>query len=257
VTRYESPFHLLSEHFAAAATDLVLGLERVLAGRWTPFSRVLLGLLLGWWVYVPLHELLHVAGCVLAGGSVHRLELGPIYGAHWLSHWFWFVEPGGEYAGRLADFDVRGKDSIYLATDLSPFVLALWPGLWLVRRAARFRSAWAFGAALPMALSPWLSWTGDAYEIGSLLVVQVPVWRESRELLVGDDLFLRFAELRAQVEAPWGGWFLSVALGTLWAASVTALGSAFATLLGQPPLGSVRAAGTLKRARAVPGEDGR
>ncbi len=207
-------------------------------GRAVSLAWVFVGLLLGWWVYVPLHEFLHVAGCELTGGEVMRLELDPIYGSRWLARWVPWVDPGGEYAGRLAEFNVRGKDSIYLATDLAPFVLALWPGWWLVRAAARAGSAWGFGAALPMALSPWLSWSGDAYEIGSLLVVQLPGFRESRDLLIGDDLGLRFEALRSIPDAPWVGFSLAVWVGTVWAAVTVALGSWLATCWGQPPLES-------------------
>ena len=58
-----------------------------------------------------------------------------------------FVVSGSEYAGRLSGFDTRGSDWIYLATDLGPFVLTIFPGVWWMRRAARgtsspTRSSW-------------------------------------------------------------------------------------------------------------------
>lgn len=224
-------------HVVAPWRDLIRGLDRSLEGRGERLAWVFGGLLLGWWVYVPVHELLHVAGCVVTGGAVERLELDPMYGARWLRRIFPFIEPGGEYAGRLAGFDVRGSHWIYLATDLAPFLLALFPGLWLLRLLARKGRAFGYGASLPMAFSPWISWSGDAYEIGSLLVVQLPVWAEARELLVGDDLFARIDILRGAADPPWGGWIAGVTLGTIWAAGTTGLASWFASWLGQPPLG--------------------
>ena len=58
--------------------------------------------------------------------------------------------------------------------------------------SARARRAFAFGASLPVALAPFLSLTGDAYEIGSILVTRLPPWTgpASRQLLRGDDLWL-------------------------------------------------------------------
>ncbi len=145
------------------------------------------GLLAGWWVYVPLHELLHALGCWLAGGEVTRLEIAPLYGARWLARIFPFVTSGGEYAGRLSGFDTHGSDWVYALTDLAPFGLTLFPGFWWLRRAARAGRPIAFGAALPAAFGPVLSLTGDAYELGSLAVVHLPFWH-GRRVLVGDDL---------------------------------------------------------------------
>ncbi len=91
-----------------------------------------------------------------------------------------------------------------------------------------------FGAALPAAFSPWLSVSGDAYEIGSLAVANLAPWRAQRALLLGDDLILRAQELAALAGAPWGGFLLAAALGLLWAVATTALGSLLAATLGEP-----------------------
>lgn len=223
-------------HLLAPVRDLLDGLDRVLDGRGRRLFAVFAGLAVGWWIYVPLHELLHVAGCLLAGGRVDRLEIDPLYGAALLARIFPFVHPGGEYAGRLSGFDTRGSDFVYLATDLAPFLLALLPGLWAVRVATQRRLPFWFGAALPAAYSPWLSATGDAYEIGSLAVVQLPLWRAERALLIGDDLLLRAREVAAAAAPPWGGYLLAAALGLAWAVATTALASALAARLGQPPV---------------------
>ena len=203
----------------------------------------LAGLILGWWIYVPVHELLHAAACAAAGGGVSRLEIDPLYGGALLARVLPFVVAGGSYAGRLSGFDTHGSDAIYLATDLGPFVLALWPGVWALRRAAAGRRALWFGLALPFAFAPFLSLTGDAYEIGSVLVTRLPPWSAPavRELVRGDDLFARTSALAATgatagTGAPWGGLVLAAAVGVLWAFLTYGLGSAVATALGRPPL---------------------
>lgn len=224
----------LARHLTAPWRDLLDGLERVLDGRVARLAAVFAGLAAGWWVYVPVHELLHAAGCRLAGGRVERLDIDPLYGADLLARIFPFVHSGSEYAGRLSGFDTGGSDLVYLATDLAPFVLALLPGLWAVRRAARRAQPFWFGAALPAAYSPWLSASGDAYEIGSLAVANLSPWRGARQAIVGDDLFLRLDELGRLADPPWSGVLLAALLGLVWAAATTAAGSALAARLGEP-----------------------
>ena len=224
----------LARHAVAPWRDLLDGLDHVLEGRASRLAVVFAGLAVGWWIYVPVHELLHAAGCLAAGGGVERLEIDPLYGAALLSRLFPFVHAGGDYAGRLSGFDTGGSDLVYLATDLAPFALALLPGLWAVRVAVRRGLPFWFGAALPAAFSPWLSLSGDAYEIGSLAVTNLAPWRAQRALLLGDDLILRAQELAALGGAPWGGFLLAAALGLLWAVATTALGSLLAAKLGEP-----------------------
>ena len=219
-------------------TDVVQGLDRCLDRGWRSLLLVALGLLAGWWIYVPVHELLHAAACLAAGGEVTRLEIDPLYGGAVLARIFPFVVPASDYAGRLSGFETRGSDWIYLATDLGPFLLALLPGVWALRRAAAARRPLLFGAALPFALAPFLSLTGDAYEIGSILVTHLPPWNgpATRELLRGDDLLKKLGELASVSGAPWGGALLAALLGLLWAFAVYGLGDGVARLLGQRPL---------------------
>src|SRR6185295_9258631 len=219
--------------------DAFRGLDLLLDGGVAALGRVFLGLAIGWWLYVPVHELLHAAACVAAGGSVSRLEIDVLYGGGFLSRIFPFVVPASDYAGRLSGFDTRGSDLIYLATDLGPFVLALLPGAWLLRRAVSRRRAFLFGLALPMALAPLLSLTGDAYEIGSILATHLPPWTSeaARSLLRGDDLIKKFGELQeASGAPPWGGYALSASLGVAWALATCALGGAIAGGLGERPV---------------------
>lgn len=221
-------------------TDVLRGLDRCLDRGARGLALVAAGLLAGWWVYVPLHELLHAAACRATGGDVTRLEIDRLYGGAALAQLFPFVVPASEYAGRLSGFDTRGSDWIYLATDLGPFVLTLFPGIWGLRRAARGRSAFLFGASLPLAVAPFLSLTGDAYEIGSILVTRLPVWSSpaAQALLRGDDLLKKIEELAAVADALWGGVLAAALLGTLWAFLMYGSGDLLARALGQRPLAS-------------------
>ena len=237
------PLTLILRPFA----ELMHGLDRVLeANGLLGLARTLIGLLVGFWIYVPLHELGHAFACLLAGGTVSELEISPLYGGAILAQWIPWVTAGGEYAGRLSGFDTGGRDWIYLATDFGPFLLTL-PGVWMLRFAARradsFKPfpalpAFLFGAALSFAMAPFLSLTGDAYEIGSILTTQLLPWSEPTlsNLLRGDDLGKRLAQLRASPAPPWIGFFLASSLGVAWAFVTYWLADAVAARLGQKPL---------------------
>ena len=232
-------------------TDAWRGLERCLERGAPALAWVGAGLLAGWWVYVPAHELLHAAACRLAGGVVRRLEIAPLYGGTALARLLPFVAAGGDYAGRLSGFDTHGSDLVYLATDLGPYLLTLVPGVWWLRRAARAGRPFAFGAALPVALAPFLSLTGDAYEIGSIAVTRLPPWTgpAARQLLRGDDLWLRLDAIAAidaiAGAAPrplwpfWLGALLAAAAGLAWALLTYGAGAGLAALAGQPALEKV------------------
>jgi len=222
----------------APFTDVFHGLDLCLDRGARGLLLAALGLVAGWWIYVPSHELLHAGACVAAGGGVTRLEIDRLYGGALLARAFPFVVPASDYAGRLSGFDTRGSDLVYLATDLGPFLLTLFPGVWALRRAARARRAALFGAALPFALAPFLSLSGDAYEIGSILVTRLPPWAAPavRELLRGDDLGKKIHQLAALPGAPWGGALLAALLGLAWAFLTYGLGSAAARALGQGPV---------------------
>jgi hypothetical protein len=239
-------------------TDAWRGLDRCLARGALALAWVGAGLVAGWWVYVPVHELLHAAACRAAGGEVRRLEIAPLYGGALLARLLPFVAAGGDYAGRLSGFDTRGSDLVYLATDLGPYLLTVFPGVWWLRRAARGRRAFAFGAALPVALAPFLSLAGDAYEIGSIAITRLPPWAApaARQLLRGDDLGLRLQALAAATAAQpestaaaviaaqppltawhlWLGALLAAIAGLVWALATYGAGAAVAAWAGQPAI---------------------
>jgi hypothetical protein len=221
--------------------ELLAALDAVLA-RASDLVWVFVGLGVGWWIYVPVHELLHVAGCVLTGGSVSQLEVDPLYGGAILAQIFPFVVAGGDYAGRLSGFETGGSDLVYLATVFAPFLLALLPGVWALRLAGRSGRPWTVGLALPTATAPLLSLPGDAYELGSIVLTRLPWWGDpaARELLRGDDIGLRFAAVRAAVEAgvsagwAWSGFALATILALAWAWGTVLASIALASRLGMP-----------------------
>ncbi|HMB54662.1 MAG TPA: hypothetical protein VKU40_15195 [Thermoanaerobaculia bacterium] len=232
---------VLGHFFARPFLDLYRGLGHCL-NRPVDLLPIALGLLAGWWLYVPLHELLHAAGCWLAGGRVETLEISPLYGGTLLAAVFPFVEAGGEYAGRLAAFDTGGSAWVHLAAVVFPFLLTVWPGVWALRHAARRRSGFLFAFLLPLAMAPIVSLSGDAYEVGSLAVTALPAWSSpaERAALVGDDLVLRLGAVEQAAPALggelWAGFASAVVLGLLWALATYAVGSLIASALSQRPL---------------------
>jgi len=120
-------------------------------------------------VLVPVHELLHAAGCLATGGAVGRLELLPLFGGGVLHRVLPWVVPGGRYAGRLAGFSPAG-DLSYVVTVLAPHVVLAFAGAAVCRYAAARGRLVAFGAGLAAAAQPLASLTGDFYEAASILV---------------------------------------------------------------------------------------
>lgn len=141
----------LGEWLLQPVQDGLRGMDRSLGGR-AALPLMLLAMFASWWVYVPLHELFHAWGCLLAGGTVTRLEIDTVYGAAWLARWFPYIVPGSEYAGRLSGFDTGGSDTVYLVTVWFPYLLTLFPGVPALLYASRQGNALLFGAALPWGL---------------------------------------------------------------------------------------------------------
>lgn len=125
-----------------------------------------------WFIYVPIHELLHVAGCVITGGSVSELQIAPKYGAALLAKVFPFVVTGGDYAGRLTGFDTKESDFIYFVTDFLPFVLSILFGVPLVKYCTYKGNRAVFGIAMVVGFAPIYNLPGDYYEMGSTLTTR-------------------------------------------------------------------------------------
>ncbi len=213
----------LSTFFAAPVRDVLAAMDRCLDAGIRGLMMIALGLIVGWWLYVPVHELMHAFACLATGGTISRLQIDPLYGGALLARLLPFVESGGDYAGRLVGFDTGGRDAVYLATDFGPYLLTLFPGVWAMRRAGERGAAFFFGFWLPVALAPFISLTGDAYEIGSIVVTWLPPWAGLEELR-GDDVFRLMPELAELSDPPWGGAVLALLTGTLWAFATYALG---------------------------------
>jgi len=149
-------------------------LEHVVRVRspWRALGPAALAMLVTWFVYVPIHELLHVLGCVATGGEVTVLEIAPHYGAELLKRVFPFIQSGSDYAGRLSGFETHGSDLTYLATVFMPFVLSVLIGIPLVKLGAMRRRPVLFGVAIVVGLAPFYNVPGDYFEMGSILVTR-------------------------------------------------------------------------------------
>lgn len=162
--------------FVTPFTDLFDGLMRstdVLGARALPL--LLAACVIGWWLYVPLHELMHAWGAQLGGATVTRLDIDPIYGARLLQRIFPYVQAGSAYAGQLSGFDTHGSDLAYALTVFFPFILSVAAGVPLFVRAAQtavpgVASTLLLGVALPIAWAPIVSIGGDFYELGAIAV---------------------------------------------------------------------------------------
>lgn len=188
------------------------GFADLLAGRVSRLVAVLAGFCLALWLVVPVHELLHAAGCLATGGTVTRLEIQPLWGGRLLERVLPWVVAGGEYAGRLSGFSPAG-DLSYLVTVLLPHVLFAPLGALLCRRAAQRTWPVLFGAGLAAATQPLASLTGDMYESAS-----IPLTALARALGAPWALLLRGDDLEMVVRQ-------AIALGSPWALSLTALGA--------------------------------
>jgi hypothetical protein len=161
------------------ARDFFSGFEACISdGKTARILLIFLSSTFSWWIYVPIHELLHALGCVLGGGEVTRLEISGVYGAAFLKRFFPFVSVGSEYAGRLSGFSTRGSDITYLLTDFMPFALTVLVGIPLLKsvsspRLSPLGRSITFGLALPVAYAPFISLTGDYYEMGSIVVSRI------------------------------------------------------------------------------------
>lgn len=168
---------MIKNILATPFEDFFSGLESCLVKFSFPALIVLIiCLVASWWIYVPIHELGHAFGCLLGGGTVTELQVSPMYGAALLKEFFPFVTVGSEYAGQLTGFDTNGSDLVYLLTDFFPFLLTIFLGVPLLRSAAGSKPIWAaikLGFGLPIAFAPFISFSGDYYEMGSIIISRI------------------------------------------------------------------------------------
>lgn len=160
--------------FRIPLDDMLACLEQLAKTRSPRRSLIVMtvSLVVSWFVYVPIHELLHAGGCVVAGGSISTLEISPQYGGRLLAKVFPFVHPESEYAGRLSGFDTKGSDLIYLATDIAPFLLSILFGVAIVRACTRRARPVLLGVGVVVGLAPFYNLFGDYYEMSSIVVTR-------------------------------------------------------------------------------------
>jgi hypothetical protein len=237
--------------------DLASALERLLLDtprRGRAIALALLAAVVTWFVYVPIHELLHAAGCWVTGGTVTELQIAPQYGGGLLARVFPFVVSGGEYAGRLSGFDTGGSDLVYLSTDFAPFVLTVLVGVPILRICTRSHRPVLFGPALVVGMAPLYNLFGDYYEMGSIITTraaagaaQGPPAAEGGAFaaLRSDDVFKLIEQVWTQpeqlglpVSVPVALVLVGVAfvIGILLALATYALGSGFARILVRGPV---------------------
>jgi hypothetical protein len=161
--------------FVEPFSDVMASLEHVMgvAKPFRPTCIMLISLLATWFIYVPIHELLHVVGCVVPGGTVTELQIDAKYGGAILANVFDFVTPASQYAGRLTGFDTQGSDWIYLATVFGPFILTIIFGVPLMRICTRRKHPILFGSAVVIGLAPFYQIANDYFEMGSITVTRV------------------------------------------------------------------------------------
>jgi hypothetical protein len=226
-------------YLAPAWRDPWNGLNHLLAAkREAGLVWIFVGLMAGWWLYVPIHELCHAWACWLGGGEVGRLEIDGLYGGHFWAAIFPWVVPESDYAGRLSQFSTGGSDLCYFFTCFGPFLLTLFPGVWWLRRAVARGSCFAFGCALPIALAPFMSWSGDFFEMGGIVLTQLPHFAMDSSSLRSDDLFRWIAEVRQHPAPPWSAGLLMGMIGSVLAFSTYAAADMISRRLGRMPVES-------------------
>ena len=180
--------------FSEPINDLMAAMDAQVVRASHPKRALVIVLVAGvasWWVYVPVHELLHALGCYVTGGSVTELQIAPEYGGALFARFLPFVVGASDYAGRLSGFDTKGSDLIYLATDALPFTLSIFIGVPLLKACACGGRAALLGTAFVLALAPFYCLTGDYYEMGSIIATHAVT------LLRGGSGAVAFANLRS------------------------------------------------------------
>jgi hypothetical protein len=235
----QNPLSFLFMGWILAYTDLkelLTGLQNRRENQVMLLGKIILSVTITWFIYVPIHELMHCAGCVITGGTVDELIMGREYGAEILQNVFPFIVPEtSQYAGRLTGFEPAGDISYFICV-LAPFFLTLFPGVWCFIRTVRSLKIWLLGPGLVIGLASFTNLTGDFFEMGTILSTRlidflaggapgkriIDFW-----LLRSDDIFRLFGEIAASPD----NYGLNSAAGFMTTSLVILLGFVFAVLL--------------------------
>jgi len=225
---------LWSPYREAAATLLAAAESILVSPRppWSSLAALILATVAAWFVYVPVHELLHALGCFATGGRVEELQIAPLYGGRLLERVFPFVRAAGEHAGRLSGFDTGGSDLTYLATDIAPYLLTIIGAVPLLSLARRRRSAILFGPGFVLIAAPLMSLVGDYFEMAGILVSRALAGITTAthaDVLRCDDLVDLLAEFPARIPDHRIAWGLAI-LGTLLVACLLVTATLAATI---------------------------
>ena len=193
-------FENLKRNFTVIFILAFRTLEKLLdKGEFKALIYIMIGLIVAWHIYTPVHELLHVAGCLMVGGTVEELALKPQYGGTLLQHIFPFIVPESEYAGQLTGFTTPNKWG-YAVVDFLPFALSLFGGL-LMAWCYQKKNKALFGFALILAFVPIMSLPGDFFEAASLATSEWLFYLKPElgdRFLLSDDAFKLFGDLWTQ-----------------------------------------------------------
>lgn len=187
----------------------ILSIQKSLESKKSPIGQyavILLLIVVLWFIYIPIHELLHAWGCIVTGGTVSELIIGKEYGAAYLQRIFPFVKPEtSQYAGRLTGFIPNG-DLSYFFTVFAPYLLSLFPGVLLIRLAITQNRLLLLAPGFLTGFIPFANLTGDYFEMGGILSTRlidalslgnlsssIPQFLSLRS----DDLFRLISEIQA------------------------------------------------------------
>jgi len=175
-------------------------LETLMArGRSQDLLVLMLVFVAGFFLYTPLHELMHAGAAILMGGSVSELAIAPLFGGKLLARILPFVVAESEYAGQLTGFSVPNRLA-YAVVDGAPYLLSL-PGVALLEAARRRVSLPLGGLGFLVTWIPLTQFSGDFFEAWSLILsyahAGLLAGTEAKDF-VSDDAFRQSAFLLGQ-----------------------------------------------------------
>ncbi|MCB1051229.1 MAG: hypothetical protein H6510_05975 [Acidobacteria bacterium] len=218
------PFALLKQVFGFALNSLESLMGK---GQYKDLALLMVAFVAGFFVYTPIHELLHAGAALLFGGTVEELAISPEYGGALLAKVFPFVVTESEYAGQLSGFSVPNYWA-YAGVDWAPYLLSL-PGIALIAKAVQKQKTGLGGLGFLLAFIPVTQFSGDFFEMWSLIFTQIHEALDpalAPGAFVSDDAFKLFGALQENGTLGFrtaGLWLLNLLLGlytSIWLLSI-------------------------------------